>query len=106
MDSDAVAYAFDAAYLVVPLCLSLVVRRGHRWIALLGLPAAGIEWALAYRDNQVDHGGDWNPGAELVFVTGIFALLFFFPLWLVGLGIGVGLHRAIDRARKRNPHPV
>jgi hypothetical protein len=106
MDSDAVAYAFDAAYVVVPLCLSLIVRRGHRWIALLGIPAIGIEWALAYHDNQVDNGGDWNSGAELVFVTGVLAVLFFLPLWLVGVVIGAGLRRAINRARKRNPQPV
>ena len=106
MDSDTVAYAFDAAYLVVPLCLSLMVRRGRRWIALLGLPAVGIEWVLAYHDNQVDHGGDWNPGTELAAVTGISAFLFYLPLWLVGVLIGAGIRRAIDRARKRHPQPV
>ena len=99
-------YAFNAAYFVIPLCLSLVVRSGHRWIAILGLPAAGVEWVWAYHDNQFEHGGEWNPGLELALVTGFFALVFYLSPWLVGVLLGAGLRRLFERDRKHRPHPA
>ena len=98
-DGDAFVYVFDAAYLIVPFCASLVLRRGHRWLAVLGLAAISVEWALAYHDNQVEHGGEWNRGTDLAFVTGINALLFFLPLWLLGLLSGAAIRRLIEHKR-------
>jgi hypothetical protein len=56
---------------------------------------AGAEWMLAYRSNQVDHGGDWQGGGELLANTGFFAV-FYFVIWLALALLGriVGLKRA------------
>jgi len=50
---------------------------------------------LAYRSNQVDHGGDWQAGGELFAYTGFFAVLYF-VIWLAFALLGriVGLKRA------------
>jgi hypothetical protein len=90
---------FDAAYFVVPFVAALLLRTGHRWLAALGLAAATLEWVLAYRDNQ---GGDWSPGVELALVTGFFALVYYLPLWLAGVWIGLAVRRRYGgRSRDR-----
>jgi cytochrome c biogenesis protein CcdA len=91
---------FDASYFVVPFVAALVIRRGHRWLAALGLPAAAIEWLLAYRDNQ---DGDWNPGLELALFTGVFALIYYLPLWLLGVWVGRAVRRRLGGLSRDRP---
>ena len=90
--------AFDGLFLLVPLVACSVWPRAFQFVLVVGVVAAGIEWALAYRSSQVEHGGDWQPGGDLLAFTGFFAVLYF-AVWLVFslLGVIVGrklLHNA------------
>jgi hypothetical protein len=92
------AWVFWAAYFVVPFVVALVVRRGYRALVRLGLPAAAIEWVLAYYDNM---GGESGSGLELAFGTGLLALVYFLPLWLAGVCLSGALGRRF-RTRSLN----
>jgi len=50
---------------------------------------------LAYRSNQIDHGGDWQAGGELLAYTGFFAVLYV-VIWVAFALLGriIGLKRA------------
>jgi Zn-dependent protease with chaperone function len=82
--------------LVVPLVLCAVRPRVLRYVIALGIAYAGAEWALAYRSNLVEHGGDWTAGSELLAVTGFFALIFF-ALWFSAALAGWALGRKLRR---------
>ena len=64
----------------------------------LGATLAGIEWALAYRSNQFEHGGDWQPGTELLVFTGIVAVTYFL-IWLGLALLGATVGRSLRRRR-------
>jgi hypothetical protein len=82
----------------VPLVVCAFVSRAFWWSFVLGLVLAAVEWRLAYRDNQVEHGGDWNAGAELAGATGFWALVLF-GLWVALAIAGVALRRVFARGR-------
>ena len=81
--------------LVLPVALCIAWPHAFRWVVALGLASAGTEWMLAYRSNQVDHGGDWQAGGELLAYTGFFAVLYV-VIWVAFALLGriVGLKRA------------
>ena len=80
--------------LVVPLLLCAVRPQTVRYVVALGIAYAAIEWALAYRSNLAEHGGDWSGGGELLGVTGLLALVFF-ALWLDAAFLGWAVGRTL-----------
>lgn len=83
--------------LVVPLLLCALRPRAVRYVVALGIAYAATEWAVAYRSNLVEHGGDWSEGGELLAVTGLLALIFF-ALWLSAAFVGWALGRKLGRS--------
>jgi hypothetical protein len=60
-----------------------------RWVAAAGVAFALGEWYLAYAVGERD---DAHEGAELVLVTGLFALAFL-GLWLLGIAAALLVRR-------------
>ena len=93
MSDDALAYVFFTGYVVVPFVLSAVIRRGRRWLVVVGAAAAAAEGVLAYR--RTADVGDWRPGIELATLAAGGAL-FFFVLWTIGVTLGAALRRRLE----------
>jgi hypothetical protein len=87
-----VIWVFWIAFVVVPFGTCLVVPASFRYVVSFGAVAAGVEWALAYRESQVEHGGDSQPGTELLAFTGFFAALSW-VLWFSFALLGTALAR-------------
>jgi hypothetical protein len=87
--------ALSVVFVALPVALCAVWPHTFRSFLALGASLAGVEWLLAYRSNQVDYGGDWQRGGELLAYTGFFAVIFFL-IWLTFalLGRVVGLRHA------------
>ena len=88
--------SFGVLFLVLPVALCAVWPDAFRWVVALGVALAGTEWVLAYRSNQVEHGGDSQTGGELLAYTGFFAV-FYFVIWLAFALLG----RIVGRKRAR-----
>jgi hypothetical protein len=93
--------AIDAFALLIGVAfVAAIIWPRPGWLALFAVIPGGIWWYLAYRDNV---GADWQPGAELLMVTGSFAVVYWMML-VVGFLLGAVLRRAVlGRGRRNRP---
>jgi len=90
-----------ASFFFVPLVAGIALGRWFGWILVAGLAPTAVEWFLAYRANNVLDGGDWQPGTELAFFTGLVAFIGFFGLWALGTAVGAAFSRGRRRPQLR-----